>query len=475
MKHFGKFYIDGQWVDSVQPHMFELVDPATERAYASVSLGCAQDVDRAVVAARKAFPAFSTMSSVERIRLLERIIEVFGSREDDLMAAITQELGSPCRNRMQAQGSVGIFHDAISLLKEYSFETRMRNAVIRREPVGVCGLITPWNWPVQAVVVKLASALAAGCTMVLKPSEFTPVSVLLLAEILHEAGVPPGVFNLVNGNGPTVGNAICRHPDVDMISFTGSTRAGILVAEAAAPTVKRVCQELGGKSANVVLPDADLAAAARWNVERGFFNSSQSCHAPSRILVHKDQQQALLALLTEEVAKLRVGDPRDPETTMGPVVNALQFDRIQKYIRGALEEGARLACGGPGRPEGVSRGFYVRPTIFADVTPAMTIAREEIFGPVFAVMPYADEEEAIAIANGTIYGLGGYVFSSDRDRGRKVCERLRAGRVFYNGDPGDMYAPMGGYRQSGNGRELGVFGLEEYLEVKAIFGFDGKQ
>jgi aldehyde dehydrogenase (NAD+) len=395
---------------------------------------------------------------------------VFKSREDDLMAAITQELGSPCRNRMQAQGSVGIFQDAISLLKEYSFETPMRSAVIRREPIGVCGLITPWNWPVQAVVVKLASALAAGCTIVLKPSEFTPVSVLLLAEILQEAGVPPGVFNLVNGDGPTVGNAMCRHPDVDMISFTGSTRAGVLVAEAAAATVKRVCQELGGKSANVVLRDADLAAAARWNVERGFFNSSQSCHAPSRILVHKDQQQALLALLAEEVARLRVGDPHDPATTMGPVVNSSQFERIQKYIRSALDEGARLVCGGPGRPAGLSRGYYVQPTIFADVTPAMTIAREEIFGPVFAVMPYATEEEAIAIANGTAYGLGGYVFSGDVEKGRRVCERLRAGRVFLNGDPGDMYAPMGGYRQSGNGRELGVFGLEEYLEVKAMFG-----
>jgi aldehyde dehydrogenase (NAD+) len=289
---------------------------------------------------------------------------------------------------------------------------------------------------------------------------------------MHEAGVPKGVFNLVNGDGPTVGHAISAHPDIDLVSFTGSTRAGVLVAEAAAPTVKRVCQELGGKSANIILPDADLEAAARWNVSRGFSNSSQSCHAPTRILVHERQLEKLVAFMSEEVKKIRLGDPQDPSTTMGPVINRSQFERIQKYIRSGIEEGARLVSGGPGRPEGVERGYYVRPTIFADVKPGMAIAREEIFGPVLAVLSYTDEDEAVEIANASPYGLGGYVFSSDRDKALSVGARLRVGRVFYNGAPSNNVAPMGGYKQSGNGREMGVFGLEEYLEVKAMIGFE---
>jgi len=469
--HFGKLYIDGAWVDPVSPTVIKIVNPTTERAFASVSLGGVQDVDHAVQAAARASVTFSRTSKQERMDLFARIVQTFERREDEIMAGITMELGAPKTLKDQTRGVVGAFQNATDLLKQYPFETRLGDAILRREPIGVCGLITAWNYPVQMLALKTASALAAGCTVVAKPSEYTPISAIRFAEVLHDAGVPPGVFNLVIGDGATVGNAICSHPDVAMVSFTGSTRSGIAVAQAAAPTVKRVCQELGGKSANIILPDADLAAAARWNVARGFFNSTQSCHAPSRILVHQDQQDALLRLLKAETGQLCVGDPNDPDTTTGPVVNKIQFDRVQRYIHGAIAEGATLVCGGPGRPPGLTQGYFVQPTIFAHVTPSMTIAREEVFGPVLVVMAYATEDEAVEIANGTAYGLGGYVFSSDADRARAICERIQAGRVFYNGDPGNMTAPMGGYKQSGNGRELGVFGLEEFLEVKAVFGF----
>ncbi|MDO9437238.1 aldehyde dehydrogenase family protein [Hydrogenophaga sp.] len=471
MKHYGKFYIGGEWVDPVQSRTVELINPATEETFATAALGSEDDVDRAVTAAKKALPGFSATSKQERIALFERIVEVVEARQEQIMAGITRELGAPCSMKEQVRGTMTVFRTAIALLKDYSFETRLGNAILRREPIGVVGLITAWNWPVQSLAIKLASALGAGNTVVLKPSEFTPSSAIHLAEALHEAGVPPGVFNLVNGDGPTVGNAICRHPGIAMVSMTGSTKSGILVAEAAAKTVKRVCQELGGKSANLILPDADLAGAARSSVARGFANTSQSCHAPTRILVHKDQKDAFVKLLAEETGKLRVGDPMDPATTMGPVVNKSQFERVQRYIESAIGEGATLVCGGPGRPHGMTQGYFVQPTIFSDVTPDMTIAREEIFGPVLAVLTYADEDEAVALANGTPFGLGAYVFSGDNKKGRAVCERLQAGRVFYNGDPGDLSAPMGGYKQSGNGREVGVFGLEEYCEVKAIFGF----
>lgn len=470
MQHYGKFYIGGQWVAPAHPASAHLINPATEAPFATVALGTPEDVDLAVQAASAAFPAFSQTTPAERIALLERVIGVYESRESELMEGVTLELGAPCSLRDHTRGSLGLLRDAVTLLKEYPFETRMGKATIRREPIGVCGLIAAWNYPVQMVMLKLASALAAGCTVVCKPSEFTPVSAIRLAEILHEAEVPPGVFNLVIGDGPTVGNAICRHPGVSMVSFTGSTRSGILVAQAAAATVKRVCQELGGKSANVVLPDADLRAAARWNVQRSFFNSGQSCHSPSRMLVHESQKEEMVALLREEAGKARIGDPLDPQTTLGPVVNGLQYERIQRLIQSGIEEGAQLVCGGPGRPEGMDKGYYVRPTIFHDVKPEMTIARQEIFGPVLSVLTYTSDDDAIAIANGTDYGLGGYVFSGDPERGRRVCEQLQAGRIFFNGDPGDMVAPMGGYKQSGNGRELGAFGLEEYLEVKAVFG-----
>lgn len=471
MKHHNKFYIDGQWVDPISSRPFELINPATETPFATVSLGSVEDVNRAVAAARRAFPVFSKTTKAERIALLERIIERFQARENDILAAVTQELGAPKILKAHAQSALAAFQQAVVTLKAYEFETQLGNNIVRREAIGVCGLITAWNWPVQLIAIKLASALAAGCTVVLKPSEFTPVCALVLAEILHEAGVPNGVFNLVNGDGPTVGNAISGHPDLDLVSFTGSTRAGVLVAEAAAPSVKRVCQELGGKSANIILPDADLAAAAAYSIARGFSNTAQSCHAPSRMLVQKQQVEEVLQLLQAEVKKVRVGDPQDPVTTMGPVVNRAQFEKIQKYIQSALDEGARLVCGGVGRPDGLERGYFIKPTVFSDVKPTMTIAKEEIFGPVLAVIPYETIEEAIEIANSTAYGLGGYIFTKDRDMALSVGRQIQAGRIFLNGAPANTVAPMGGYKQSGNGREMGVFGLEEYLEVKAMLGF----
>ncbi|TPQ39775.1 aldehyde dehydrogenase family protein [Cupriavidus pinatubonensis] len=471
MMNLNKFYINGEWIDPVGQRTVDLINPATESPFATVTLGSAADVDRAVKAARSVFPAFSNTTKAQRIDMLRSIVSAFTVREGDLASAVTLEMGAPRSMKVHTAAALEGFKQAIVTLSGYEFESRLGNSIVRREPIGVCGLITPWNWPVQTIVTKLAAAFAAGCPVVLKPSEFTPVSATILAEILHEAGVPKGAFNLVNGDGPTVGNAISRHPDIDFVTFTGSTRAGILVAEAAAATVKRVAQELGGKSANIILPDADLAAAARWNIARGMSNTGQSCHAPSRILVHESQLEQVVDILRSEARKVRVGDPQDLETTMGPVVNRAQFDRVQSYIQRGIDEGARLVTGGLGRPSGLERGYFVKPTVFADVSPAMAIAREEIFGPVLVVMSYASEDDAVEIANDTPYGLGGYVFSSNLQKASAIGKRLRAGRIFLNGAPGDPAAPMGGYKQSGNGREMGVFGLEEYLEVKAMLGF----
>lgn len=471
MKNYANCYIDGQWVEPTTSRPFKLINPSTEQVFATVALAGAEDVDRAVKAARRAFKSFSRTSKSERIEWLQAIVAGLLAREVDLADAITTEMGAPKSNRGMTVAAVDAFKQAIETLKDYEFETREGVNIIRREPIGVCGLITAWNWPAQLIATKLSMAIAAGCTSVLKPSEFTPVTAILMAEILHEAGLPAGVFNLVVGDGPTVGHAICKHPDIDFVSFTGSTRAGILVAEAAASTVKRVAQELGGKSAHIILPDADLQAAARWNVTRAYSNTGQSCHAPTRILVHQDQRDELLRLLRQEVMSVRLGDPQDPSTTMGPVANKAQFERVQQYIQIGIDEGAKLVCGGVGRPSGLERGYFIKPTVFSDVKPSMTIAQEEIFGPVLAVITYSTEAEAIDIANGTEYGLGGYVFSRDLQRGYAVAAQIRAGRVFLNGTPSNTAAPMGGYRQSGNGREMGAFGLEEYLEVKAMIGF----
>lgn len=472
MRHYGKFYIDGEWVEPLQSRPFELVNPATEEVFATVALGGPADVDRAVAAARAAFPAFSATSREDRLALLQSIIDRFEARQDEILAALTEEMGAPISLRGQTGAGLAALRQALVTLRDYEFETRLGVSLVRREAIGVAGLITPWNWPIQLLCNKLSSAIAAGCTMVAKPSEFTPVSAILFTEILHEAGVPKGVFNLVNGDGPGVGAAISSHDDIDIVSFTGSTRAGALIAAAAAPSIKRIAQELGGKSANLLMPDADLRTAASFNVTRGFSNSGQSCHSPTRILVEESRLEELVGHLKAAVAEhIRVGDPTDPATTQGPVVNRAQFERIQHFIDIGISEGGRLVCGGPGRPQGLDRGYFVQPTIFADVTPEMTVAREEIFGMVTAVMAYRTVDEAIRIANDTQYGLGGYVFGADRDAALEICRQLQAGRVFYNGAPSNSDSPMGGYKKSGNGREMGVFGMEEYLEIKSIIGF----
>ncbi|MCA1335598.1 aldehyde dehydrogenase family protein [Pseudooceanicola marinus] len=472
MTHWGEFYIGGVWVAPLSDTTGPVVNPATGEEIARVAWGTAADVDRAVAAARAAFPAWAATPVAERVALLRRIADVFKARKAELEQAVTAEMGSPAdlSDWMQTDSSVIYFNQAADTAEGFAFEQPHGTTRLRYEPIGVAGLITPWNWPLNQIVTKLGPALAAGCTVVLKPSEISPLSALILAEVLAEAGVPAGVFNLVNGSGPEVGAAIAAHPGVDMVSFTGSTRAGVEIARTAAPTVKRVHQELGGKSANIVLPDADLDLALVDGVGRIFINSGQSCIAPSRMLIPRERQEEIEARLLAEVAKVRIGDPTDRTTTMGPVANAAQWDRVQGFIARGIEEGARLLCGGPGLPEGVNRGFYVRPTIFADVTNDMTIARQEIFGPVLSVLTYDSLDEAVQIANDSDYGLAGYVYGRDLDRAEAVARRIRAGRIFINNPPFDFSAPFGGYKQSGNGRELGVFGLTDFLEVKAMLG-----
>ena len=467
------FYINGQWVSPAVPKTLDVVDPATEEPFARISLGSATDVDRAVGAARRAFDTFGASTREARIALLERIIVVYQGRLGEIAETISQEMGAPLALARNAQAPSGLAHlkQALAILKDYPFVETRGTTRILREPVGVCGLITPWNWPMNQIMCKVAPALAAGCTMVLKPSEIAPLSGLLAAEVLHEAGVPAGVFNLVNGEGPVVGAAMAVHPGIDMMSFTGSTRAGREVAKAAADTVKRVAQELGGKSANIILDDADFGKSVKGGVRSCFNNSGQSCNAPTRMLVPRARMAEAAAIAKEAAAAVVAGDPRAEGTTIGPVVSAAQFAKIQGLIERGLAEGAELVAGGPGRPAGLDRGYYVRPTVFANVRNDMTIAREEIFGPVLSILPYEDEEDAIRIANDTPYGLSGYVASGDQERALRVATRLRTGNVHLNGAGVDYAAPFGGYKQSGNGREWGDFGFEEFLEVKAIMGY----
>ncbi|KRE75132.1 MULTISPECIES: aldehyde dehydrogenase family protein [Micrococcaceae] len=472
MEQYPHLYINGQWTEPTDPREVELIDPTREEAFARVTLGSAADVDRAVAAARKAFKSFSTTSVDERIALIDRIIDVYESHSEEFSELIAREVGIPVSNRAQVTGPLQHIRVARDILREYPFESRIGGAIVRREPIGVCALISPWNWPVQTGVIKIIYGLAAGCTIIAKPSMNSAASGTLLAQVLHEAGVPAGVFNLVNGTGRIVGDALSRHPDVDMISFTGSTAAGRQVGAAAADTVKRVSLELGGKSANIVLPDADLEEAARWNIQRSFLNAGQSCHAPARMLVHESQVEQVVPFLIDEAQRYRLGDPLQSSTTMGPVVSADQFKSIRDFIQTGIDEGADLVTGGLERPEGLDRGYFVKPTVFTGVTPDMTIAREEIFGPVLAVMPYRDEDDAVRIANDSPYGLGGYVFGGDRRSARRVVNALRAGRISYNGAATDSYTPMGGYKQSGIGRSMGRFGLEEYLEIKSVYGFE---
>lgn len=472
MKQYPHLYIDGQWTEPASSRVVELIDPTREEPFAQITLGTAEDADRAVAAAQKAFQTFSTTTVEERIALINRIIDAYESRIDEFSELIAREEGIPVNNRAQVTGPAEHMRVARDILREYPFETRIGGAIVRREPIGVCALISPWNWPIQTGVIKLIYALAAGCTIVAKPSINSAASGALLAQVLHEAKVPAGVFNLVNGTGREVGDALSRHPGVDMISFTGSTGAGQQVGAAAAETIKRVSLELGGKSANIVLPDADLEKAARWNIQRAFFNAGQSCHAPTRMLVHESQIDQITPFLADEAQRFRLGDPLDATTTMGPVVTAAQYKSIRDLIQSGINEGAQLVTGGLDRPEGLDQGYFVQPTVFTGVTPEMTIAREEIFGPVLAVIPYKDEEEALRIANDSPYGLGGYVFGEDRNNARRVANGLRAGRISYNGAATDSYTPMGGYKQSGIGRSMGRFGLEEYLEIKSVYGFE---
>ncbi len=473
MEHYGQLYIDGAWVEPSGEGTRTLINPASEEAWASVTAGgTVADVDRAVAAAKRAFATFSQTSVEERIDLIDRIIAAYERREDEFAELIAQEVGVPVSFKAQVASSPGHMRVARDVLRDYAFERQLADTIVRREPIGVCALISPWNWPMQQSVVKVIYGIAAGCTMVLKPSDASPVSGVALAEVMDEAGTPPGVFNLIIGRGSVVGDAMSHHPDVDFVSFTGSTEAGVMVGEAAAKTVKRVCLELGGKSANIALTDADLEKAARWNIGRGFSNTGQSCHSPSRLLVHESQVEDILPFLVDEIGRMRFGDPRDPATTHGPLVHAAQFDSVQNHIRIGLEEGGRLVTGGLGRIEGLEKGFFCKPTVIADVTPQMTLAREEIFGPVLVVMPYRTEDEAVQIANDSIFGLGGYVFSEDRKRGYEFASRLRAGRVSYNGANANSFTPMGGYKESGIGRSMGVYGLEEYLEVKSVYGFE---
>ncbi|WP_027476099.1 aldehyde dehydrogenase family protein [Curvibacter gracilis] len=472
-KHL-QFYIDGQWVDPAVPAIHEVVNPSNEEVCAQISMGSAADVNQAVAAARRAFASYSQTTREERLTLLGRVLEVYQKRYGDIVAAISLEMGAPLWLSKAAQAAMGVAHLATTLevLKNFPFEQLQGSTAIVHEPVGVVGMITPWNWPINQILCKVAPALAAGCTMVLKPSEVAPLNALLIAEVLHEAGVPPGVFNLVNGDGPSVGEALSVHPDIDMVTFTGSTRAGIAVAKAAADTVKRVAQELGGKSANIVLEDADLERAVTQGVQAVLMNSGQSCNAPTRLFVPRARQAQAMAL-AKAVAVAEATPVADALTEgmhMGPVASQAQFSKIQGLIQKGIDEGATLVAGGTGRPQGLNKGFFVKPTVFADVRNDMTIAREEIFGPVLVIIPYDSEDDAIRMANDTPYGLSGYVQSGSLDHARRVAQRLRTGMVHLNGAGPDPAAPFGGYKQSGNGREWGEHGFRDFLEVKAIMG-----
>ena len=469
-----QFYINGEWVDPVDPKSLDVINPATEEVIGKIAMGNSQDVDKAVAAAKEAFESFSQTTKEERLALMGKILEVYQSRYDEIAETISSEMGAPLWLSKAAQAATGAGHFGtfMEVLKNYNFDEDKGTTRLRKEPVGVCGLITPWNWPINQIACKVAPALAAGCTMVLKPSEVSPLNAVIFTEVLHEAGVPAGVFNLVNGDGLSVGEAMSSHPDIDMMSFTGSTRAGVAVAKASADTVKRVSQELGGKSANIILDDADFNKSVAGGVTGCFMNSGQSCNAPTRMLVPADRQDEAVAIAKATAEATLVGDPKEVAAGgIGPVVSEVQFNKIQGLIEKGIEEGATLVAGGPGKPEGFNAGYYVKPTIFSDVSNDMTIAREEIFGPVLSILPYKDEEDAILIANDTEYGLSGYV-SGSQEKAQKFAEKFRSGNVHVNGAGPDFNAPFGGYKKSGNGREWGDLGFEEFLEIKAILGYN---
>jgi aldehyde dehydrogenase (NAD+) len=472
MREYMKFYIDGQWVDPVTPKSMDVINPANEEVAGHISAGSAADVDKAVKAARRAFETYSRTSREERIDLLQRILAEYQKRFGDIAHAITEEMGAPASLSQRAQAAIGIAHlsTGIEVLKNFKFDEERGTTRIVKEPIGVCGMITPWNWPINQVACKVVPALATGCTMVLKPSEEAPFSAYLWTEVMHAAGVPAGVYNMINGTGPEVGAAISSHPGIDMVSFTGSTRAGVEVAKAAATTVKRVAQELGGKSPNIILEDADFKAAVGGGVRSVMNNSGQSCNAPTRMLVPAKKMGEAITIAKEAAEATTVGDPNG-NSQIGPVVNKTQWEKIQRLIKAGIAEGATLVTGGPDRPEGLDKGFYVKPTVFANVTNDMTIAKEEIFGPVVSILGYDTVEQAVQIGNDTEYGLAAYISGTDLAKVRDVASRLRAGQVSINGG-GDMTAPFGGYKMSGNGREWGDYGFHEYLETKAVLGYE---
>lgn len=471
MRKITNHYINGQWVQSEGGTSYQVINPATEEACSEITLGSQADVDRAVAAAKAVFASYSVTSREERLALLGKVIEVYKTRIDDIAEAISMEMGCPISIAKAAQAMTGVGHLATALgaLQEFDFTQANGDNSVVHEPIGVVAMITPWNWPINQIAAKVAPCLAAGCTMVLKPSEEAPLSAVIFAEVLHEAGVPAGVFNLVQGDGPGAGSALSGHADVDMVSFTGSTRAGIMVAKNAADTVKRVSQELGGKSPNIILEEADLEAAVTGGLKGVLLNSGQSCVAPTRLLVPEALHDKAVEIAVELANATPVGDPTEEGGHIGPVVNRSQWEKIQGLLQKGIDEGATLSAGGPGLPENVSAGFYVKPTIFSNVKNDMAVAQEEIFGPVLCILSYKDEEDAIAIANDTPYGLAAYI-SGDPAHVQKITPRLRAGSIFVNGAGFDFSSPFGGYKQSGNGREFGKFGMIEFMEVKAVIG-----
>ncbi len=468
-----KFYINGAWVDPVVPNRIPVIDPSTEEAFTEISGGSAADVNKAVAAAKAAFRSFSRTSHKERLELLKTCLEIYNKRYDDIAEACSREMGAPIGFSKEAQVWVGQghFQALIDKFETFEFAEKRGTTLVVKEPIGVCGLITPWNWPLNQIVCKVAPALAAGCTMVLKPSEIAPINALIFAEVMHEAGVPAGVFNLVNGTGPEVGQVLAAHPDVDMMSFTGSTRAGTIVAREAAATVKRVCQELGGKSANILLPDVDLESAVRQGIGACFINTGQSCDAATRMLVPASLHDKAVEIAVDEASKQTPGPAFAEGTVLGPLVSQMQWDKVQNLIQAGIDEGATLACGGTGRPDGLNKGYFAKPTVFANVKPGMTIEKEEIFGPVLSIIPYDTVEDAIEIANDTVYGLAAYVQGKDIAQVREVAAQMRAGSVYLNYPDVDFFAPFGGYKQSGNGREYADFALHDFLEIKGIVGY----
>jgi aldehyde dehydrogenase (NAD+) len=467
-----KFYINGQWVDPVKDETINIINPANESVIGQLNVGNEQDIDKAVTAARKAFSNFSITSVNERLELLTEIRNIFKKRFDDIVDAITTEMGAPIKLSRGAQAAVGLGHlkTAIRVLENHKFEYEFNGSLIRHEPIGVCGLITPWNWPINQTISKLGPCLASGCTAILKPSEISPLSANVIAEIIHEAKAPAGVFNMVHGLGPIVGEALSSHQDVDMMSFTGSTRGGIAVAQASAKTVKRVSQELGGKSPNIILDDSAFESSVKIGVEKIMENTGQSCNAPTRMLVPKNRHQEAMQIAKLVAENLKTGDPKEETTDIGPLVSDVQYEKVQRLIESGINAGAKLVTGGTGRPSHLNKGYYVKPTVFGDVDNKMEIAQEEIFGPVLSIIPYDSEDEAVEIANDTDYGLSAYIAGENTERLKEIGRKIRAGQVHINYGSGGTNAPFGGFKQSGNGREKAEWGLEEFLETKAIMG-----